>query len=75
MKYSHKNAPITIQDTTVKISNVSQTDFDPYLPNSLTSNVSTPENMSFSFVPSLQTETEWRAEFYDRYTEWDRLDI
>ncbi len=50
-------------------------DTNPYIPDYFHENSSTPKNLNFSFVPSSTDETEWRAEFYDRYTEWDRVDI
>jgi hypothetical protein len=67
--------PTKIIDASMKISSVSTTDLTPYIPDYFHEDISTPANLNFSFVPASPTETEWRADFYDQYTEWDRLDI
>jgi hypothetical protein len=59
----------------VKVSDIATTDPTPYIPDYFHEEISTPKNLNFSFTPSLTDETEWRMEFYDRYTEWDRVDI
>ena len=74
-KYSHINEPNRIVDTTTKISDISSRDPSPYIPDYFYEDVSTPRNLNFSFVSASETEREWRAEFYDRYTEWDAVDI
>jgi hypothetical protein len=75
IKYGWTHTPNKIQDTTVKISDIATTDPIPYIPDYFHEEISTPKNLNFSFTPSLADETEWRMEFYDRYTEWDRVDI
>ena len=75
IKYGWSKTPNKIQDTTVKISDIGATDPIPYIPDYFHEEISTPKNLNFSFTPSLSDETEWRMEFYDRYTEWDRVDI
>ncbi len=45
------------------------------MPDYFHENLSTPKNLNFSFVPAYSDETSWRLEFYDRYTEWDHVDI
>jgi hypothetical protein len=75
IKYGHDKTANKIIDTTMKISDISATDLDPYVPDYFHASISTPRNLSFSFVSPSQTETEWRAEFYDRYMEWDHVDI
>jgi hypothetical protein len=75
VKYSWKNSPNKIYDTTVKISEITQNEFSPYIPDYFHENLSAPKNLNFSFVSSSKDETEWRAEFYDRYIEWDHVDI
>jgi hypothetical protein len=75
IKYGWAQTPNKIQDTTVKISDIGATDPIPYIPDYFHEEISTPKNLNFSFTPSLTDETEWRMEFYDRYIEWDRVDI
>lgn len=75
VKYTWKTLPNKIQDNTVKISTVSNSDYSPYIPDYFHENLSNPKNLNFSFVPSSQDETEWRVEFFDRYLEWDHVDI
>lgn len=75
IKYGHSKTANKIVDATMKISNISTTDLDPYVPDYFHPSISTPRNLSFSFVPASQTETEWRVEFYDRYMEWDHVDM
>ena len=50
-------------------------DLVPYIPNYFHENISTPRNLNFSFAPASQDSSEWRVEFYDRYTEWDHVDL
>lgn len=75
VKYSWKNTPKKILDTTTKIFSISPSDLVPYTPDYFHENNSLPKNLNFSFVPSNHDETEWRADFYDRYIEWDHVDI
>lgn len=75
VKYSWQNTPKKILDTTTKISNITPTDLIPYTPDYFHENNSVPKDLNFSFVPSNHDETEWRADFYDRYIEWDHVDI
>lgn len=75
VKYSWSKIPNKIIDTTTKISGVSQRDIAPYVPDYFYEDISTPRNLNYSFVSSSQTETEWRVDFYDQYTEWDKIDI
>ncbi len=75
VKYGWSKIPNKIQDTAIKISDIASTDPLPYIPDYFHEEISTPKNLNFSFTPSLSDETEWRMEFYDRYTEWDRVDI
>ena len=75
VKYNWSKVPNKIIDTTTKISSISSTDLAPYIPDYFHEDISTPANLNFSFVPASPTETEWRADFYDQYTEWDHVDI
>ena len=75
VKYSWQKLPNKIYDTSSKISEVTKDDYTPYVPDYFHENFSTPKNLNFSFVSASVDETEWRAEFYDRYTEWDHVDI
>jgi hypothetical protein len=75
VKYSWQKLPNKIYDTSSKISEITKDDFAPYVPDYFRENLSTPKNLNFSFVPASVDETEWRAEFYDRYIEWDHVDI
>ncbi len=74
IKYSWLQVPHKIQDLTQKISTVTKNDLVPYVPDYFHENDSAPKNLNYSFVPAYPDEMEWRAEFYDRYTEWDRVD-
>ncbi len=74
IKYNWTNMPTKIIDTTTKISSISADDLTPYIPDYFYEDVSTPHNLNYSFVPSSQSEREWRAEFYDQYIEWDKVD-
>ncbi|MBC7503535.1 VCBS repeat-containing protein [Candidatus Gracilibacteria bacterium] len=75
VKYSWMQNPNKIIDNSVKISEVPRDDTVQYVPNYFHENVSTPKSLNYSFVPASSTETEWRVEFYDRYAEWDHIDI
>jgi hypothetical protein len=75
IKYNWTNTPNKIIDTVTKISSISQDDLVPYVPDYFYEDVSTPRNLNYSFVSSSPTEREWRVEFYDQYTQWDRVDI
>lgn len=75
VKYSWQKTPNKIYDNTIKISEITKDDLAPYVPDYFRENISTPKNLNFSFVSASTDETEWRAEFYDRYTEWDHVDI
>ncbi len=75
VKYNWTKSPNKIQDTTVTVDTISEKDTSPYVPDYFHENVSVPKNLNFSFVPSLTSEVAWRAEFYDRYIEWDADDI
>ncbi len=74
VKYSWMLKPNKIIDNTLKISQISSNDLTPYIPDYFHENVSTPKNIGFSFVPASHDSSEWRAEFYDQYTEWDNVD-
>ncbi len=75
IKYSWLNNPSKIIDTTQKISSIGPSDLLPYIPNYFYENSSTPKVLNFSFTPSSHEETEWRVDFFDQYTEWDKVDI
>jgi hypothetical protein len=75
VKYSWIKTPNKIIDNSIKISDVSKDDSYPYVPDYFHADVSTPKSLNYSFVPSSPIETEWRVDFYDRYTEWDHMDI
>jgi hypothetical protein len=75
VKYSWQKVPNKIFDDTIKISEITKNDPVPYVPNYFSENLATPKNLNFSFVPASPNETEWRVEFYDRYIEWDHVDI
>lgn len=75
VKYNWTKIPNKIQDMTVTVNTISPNDALPYVPDYFHENISVPKNLNFSFVPSLLNETAWRAEFYDRYIEWDNVDI
>lgn len=75
VKYGWTQSPNKILDTTVKISDIARDDLTPYVPDYFHENISTPQNLNFTFAPASPDEREWRAEFYDRYTEWDHVDI
>ncbi len=75
VKYSWLNTPNKIIDNTKKISDISANDLPPYVPDYFHSSISSPKNINFTFVPASSTETEWRLDFYDQYTEWDHVDI
>jgi hypothetical protein len=75
IKYNWTNTPNKIIDAVTKISSISQDDLVPYVPDYFYEDVSTPRNLNYSFVSSSPTEREWRVEFYDQYTQWDRVDI
>jgi hypothetical protein len=75
VKYNWTKGPNKIVDTTTKISSITPADLAPYVPDYFYEDVSTPHNLNYSFVSSSHTETEWRADFYDQYIEWDQIDI
>ena len=75
VKYSWQHTPNKIQDLSSKISEIHSDDLAPFVPDYFHENRSTPKNLNFSFIPASHDETEWRAEFYDRYIEWDQIDI
>jgi len=75
VKYTWQYTPNKIQDLSTKISEIHKDDLVPYVPDYFHENLSTPKDLNFSFVPSSQNETEWRVDFFDRYIEWDYLDI
>lgn len=76
MKYSWNKIPTDkIIDRMVNEKHITSTDPTPYVPDYFHENDSAPKNLNFTFVPAYPEEREWRAEFYDRYTEWDRVDI
>ncbi len=75
VKYSWIKTPNKIIDNSVKISDISRDDFTPYVPDYFHEGISTPKSLNYSFAPASRRETEWRVEFYDRYTEWDHIDI
>ncbi len=75
VKYSWLNVPNKIQDLTRIISTITTNDPIPFVPDYFHENTSTPKNLNFTFVPAYPNEREWRAEFYDRYIEWDHVDI
>lgn len=75
VKYNHTNAPRKIQDTSIQVTTVTSRDAVPTSPNYFHENMSTPGNISVTFSPASDRETSWRMEFFDRYLEWDMLDM
>lgn len=74
VKYSWLHRPSKIVDTTQEFPTITPYD-PPYVPDYFQDNFSTPKSLSFTFTPAYTDETEWRAEFYDRYIEWDHVKI
>jgi hypothetical protein len=75
IKYNHTSTMNKILDTTLLTKSISPSDLPPYVPNYFHEDISTPTHLSYTFVPASRDEREWRMEFYDRYTEWDRVDV
>ena len=71
VKYSHLKEPDKISDSNIKVTELGPNDLDPYVPNYFASDVSTTQNINFSFRPTDPAERQWRLDFYDRYIEWD----
>lgn len=74
IKYTHTNAPVKIQDTTVRVETLTKNDELPTSPNFFHESINTPGSLSVSFSPASPNETTWRMEFFSRYLEWDTLD-
>lgn len=47
----------------------------PEVPNNFDQVLSTPSELNISFRNTVETEKEWRMEFYDKYLEWDKATI
>ena len=73
VKNTHLKEPNKIIDTTTRTENISQK--LPEVPNNFVQVLSTPSELNVSFRNTLPDEREWRLEFLEKYTEWDRAAI
>ena len=47
----------------------------PTTPDYFHETTNTPKTLALTFSPADAREDEWRLEFFDRYLEWDKVDL
>jgi hypothetical protein len=75
VKYNHTHTPTKIQDDTVIINTLTKNSEFPSAPNFFHESLNTPESLLVTFSSAKTSEQGWRMDFYDRYLEWDAVDI
>jgi hypothetical protein len=70
LKENHTSTPSRQNDTTLIIRDI-DVDAVPEAPNYFTEMVASPGEIELSFSPADVSDTAFRLEFFDRYTEWD----
>lgn len=73
VKNTHLAEPTKIFDK--KITTSENFSKNPEVANNFMQVLSTPSELNVSFQNTVPNETQWRMEFYDKYLEWDRMDI
>lgn len=73
VKNTYLQNPVKIQDNTIKSVNIG-TEL-PEVANNFMQMLSTPSELNISFENTVPGEKEWRLDFFDKYLEWDRIDI
>lgn len=73
VKNTHLTEPTKIFDK--KITTSENFSKNPEVANNFMQVLSTPSELNVSFQNTVPNETQWRMEFYDKYLEWDRMDI
>ena len=75
LKRTTLTEPRKIIDTDRTIIEIDENSPLPTAPNYFTEYVSLPNNINISYEAARAEETIWRTTFYDRYLEWDMVDL
>jgi hypothetical protein len=75
IKYTGASKRSLYPDTEIEIATLRENALHPTTPDYFHETTNAPKSLSLNFTPADEREDEWRLEFYDRYLEWDKVDL
>lgn len=75
VKYTWASKRSLHTDTTLSITPLREDAPLPTTPDYFHETINAPKSLSLTFAPAQEEESDWRLEFYDRYLEWDQVEL